>query len=160
MKAGGKNGFGRGFASFFQNVIGGTFFAAGKLTGGIAKTLDSVATNELTSNHLKPKSDSTRKRPRHAVDGVVKGADFMCRTVVHGIAGLIGNPYRGAKAGHISGFTKGIASGVGGLVVAPLVGALGFIAKMSDGLGATTKYLELGMIEARCRPARLDSYSL
>lgn len=57
-------------------------------------------------------------------------------------------------SGTLSGFTKGVASGVGGLVVAPFVGALVFIAKTSDGIGATTRMLNLGVIEARCRPAR------
>ena len=139
-------------ASFFQNVVGGTFFAAGKVSGGLADTIDSLTTNELTSNHLKPKSNE--KKPENAAAGVVQGADYLGRTVAHGLAGLIGNPYRGAKAGTITAFTKGVASGVGGLVVAPLVGALGFMAKTSDGMGGTTESLNLSVIEARCRPAR------
>lgn len=68
--------------------------------------------------------------------------------------GLIGNPYRGAKSGGVTGLAKGVASGTTGLFVAPFVGALGFIAKTTDGIGSTTKYLDLGVIEARCRPAR------
>lgn len=55
----------------------------------------------------------------------------------------------------MAGVTKGVASGVGGLVVAPFVGALGFVAKTADGIGETTKMLDLGFIESRCRPARL-----
>lgn len=50
---------------------------------------------------------------------------------------------------------KGVASGVTGLLVSPFVGALGFVAKTSDGIGSTTKVLELGYIDARCRPARM-----
>jgi len=154
ISSGCKDGFGRGFASFFQHVVGGTFFAAGKVSGGLAKTLDSVTSNEMTSNHLKPSLTAKQKYPRHAVDGVIKGTNFLGRTLIFGIAGLIGNPYRGAKHG-VYGFAKGVASGMGGFVVSPFVGALGFIAKTSDGFGATTKYMELGYIEARCRPARL-----
>ncbi len=122
MIAGGKDGFGKGAASFFQNVVGGAFVAGGKATGGVANTLDNVTTNELTSNHLKPKAAVGGNAPENAGVGVVEGVDFLGRTVVHGVAGLIGNPYRGAKTGTVSGFAKGVASGVTGLVVAPFVG--------------------------------------
>ena len=131
------------------------FSTFGKITGGFADTLDSLATNDMTSNNLKPKSASSDGRPPdNAVDGVVEGTKFLGQTVAHGIAGLVGNPYRGAKTGTVTGVVKGVASGVTGLVVAPFVGALGFVAKTTDGIGETTKYLDLGVIEARCRPAR------
>lgn len=87
--------------------------------------------------------------PKNAVDGVVEGTHFLAQTVVRGIAGLVGDPYRGIKSGGIKGAAKGTASGVTGLVVAPVVGALGFLAKTSDGFGATTKHLALGVIESR-----------
>lgn len=53
---------------------------------------------------------------------------------------------------------KGVASGITGLVAAPFVGALGFMAKTADGVGNTTKYLDLGVIESRCRPARMVTW--
>ena len=139
-----------------HNVVGGTFFAFGKVTGGVADTLDSLTTNDLTSNHLKPNksASSDGRHPDNAVDGVVEGTKFLGQTLVHGMAGLVGNPYRGAKTGTTAGFAKGVASGATGLVAAPFVGALGFVAKTADGIGATTKYLDLGVIESRCRPAR------
>jgi len=155
IAAGGKDGVGKGVTSLVQNVAGGTFFAAGKVAGGWADTVDSVTKSEMTSNHLKPKSASSDGRhPDNAVDGVVQGTKYLGQAVAHGVAGLIGNPYRGAKTGTVTGVAKGVASGVTGLVAAPLVGALGFIAKTADGAGATTKYLDKGVIEARCRPAR------
>jgi len=152
--SGGKDGVGKGATSFLQNVIGGTFFAVGKVAGGVADTIDSVTSNEMTSNHLKPKSLANADKPEHVVDGVIQGTTFLGQTVAHGFAGLIGNPYRGAKTGGVTGLAKGVASGTTGLFVAPFVGALGFIAKSTDGIGSTTKYLDLGVIEARCRPAR------
>ena len=155
IAVGGKDGVGKGVTSLLQNVVGGTFFSLGKISGGVADTIDSITTNDMTSNHLKPKSASSGgKHPDNAVDGVVQGTQFLGQTVAHGIAGLVGNPYRGAKTGTMSGFGKGVASGVTGLVTAPIVGALGFVAKASDGIGATTKYLELGTIDVRCRPSR------
>jgi len=183
IEAGGKDGVGQGVVSLVQNVVGGTFFAIGKISGGVADTIDAMAKNDLTSHHLKPKAAaSDGKHPEHAVDGIVQGTTFLGKTVIAGVAGLVGNPYRGAKTGGATGVAKGVASGVTGesnavcvefiswtncnstnslmpthvpgLVVAPFVGALGFIAKTADGMGATTKMLELGVIEARCRPAR------
>ncbi|KAL7543622.1 LOW QUALITY PROTEIN: hypothetical protein ACHAXR_013206 [Thalassiosira sp. AJA248-18] len=155
IAAGGKDGVGKGVTSLVKNVVGGTFFALGKVTGGVADTVDSVTTNDMTSNHLKPKSAaSDGNNPDNVIDGVAQGTKFLGQTVAHGIAGLVGNPYRGAKTGTATGVAKGVASGVAGLVTAPFIGALGFVAKTADGIGATTEYLELGVIEARCRPAR------
>ena len=129
-------------------------------SGSFAKTLDSLITNELTSTHLKPKLVTDhRKRPHHAVEGLAQGTFYLGKTVVHGIAGLVGNPYRGAKSGtsitgSMAGVAKGVATGATGAVIAPLIGTLGFVAKTFDGIGATARYSELGATEARCRPAR------
>ena len=49
----------------------------------------------------------------------------MTRTVAHGFAGLIGDPYRGLKKGGVAGFTKGAVSGVSGAFFSPFIGALG-----------------------------------
>lgn len=77
---------------------------------------------------------------------------------MHGVAGLIGNPYRGVKtstSGPILGFTHGVVSGTVGLFVAPFIGTLGLMSKTCDGIGASTRFIgELGAVEARCRPAR------
>jgi hypothetical protein len=160
IAAGGKDGFGKGVVSFSHNVVGGTFFAAGKISGGLSETLESIVDSQLVSSHLKPKlvADDERKRPRHVVQGLNQGLVFLGRTIVHGVAGLVGNPYRGMKtstSGPIIGFSHGVVSGTVGLIVAPFIGTLGLMAKTCDGMGATTKFIgELGAIEARCRPAR------
>lgn len=106
--SGGKDGVGKGVASFFENVVGGTFSAIGKASGGIANTLDSATTSDFTSDHLKPKSPSHGNDPRHVADGIIQGTEFLGQTVVHGIAGVIGNPYRGAKTGMVSCFCAAI----------------------------------------------------
>jgi len=122
----------------------------------IANTVDALVKTEFTSKHLRPKELDRRKRPRHAIDGFVHGVLFLGRELVFGTAGLIGSPYRGIMSRkNVSSLAKGVASGVGGFVVSPFVGALGFVAITFEGLGATAKYLELSEIEARCRPARV-----
>jgi hypothetical protein len=147
-------------ASFSENAIGGTLFAVGKVAKSVAKTADAVVSTELTSKHLKPRELDKRKRPRHAIDGFVQGTQFLGRELVHGTAGLIGSPYRGAKKGKVSSLAKGVATGVGGFVVSPFVAAFGFIAISSEGLGQTTKYLELSEIHARCRPSRVVPWGM
>jgi hypothetical protein len=156
---GGKDGFGKGVISFSHNVVGGTFFAFGKISGGLSETLESIVDSQLVSSHLKPKlAVDERKRPRHVVQGLNQGVIFLGRKIVHGVAGLIGNPYRGMKtstSGPVVGFSHGFVSGAVGLVVAPFIGTLGLMAKTCDGIGATTKFIgELGAVESRCRPAR------
>lgn len=155
ITAGGKDGVGKGVSSLLQNVVGGTFFAVGRVTGSLADTLTAVTTTGLTSDQLKPKCASSNGRnPDHVVDGLVQGTVYATQTVAHGIAGLIGNPYRGAKTGTASGVVMGVTTGVVGVLTMPFVGALGFVAKTATGIGQTTKMLDLGYIEARCRPRR------
>lgn len=159
VAAGGKDGFGKGIISFSHNVVGGTFFAMGKISGGLSETLESIVDSQLVSSHLKPKlAVDERKRPRHVIQGINQGMIFLGRTIVHGVAGLIGNPYRGMKtstSGPMVGFSHGIVSGTVGFIMAPFIGTLGFMAKTCDGIGATTRFIgELGAIESRCRPAR------
>lgn len=73
----------------------------------MADTLDSLTTNDLTSNHLKAGSAHAGKPPDNAVEGVVGGTKFLGQTMAHGIAGVVGNPYRGVKTGSASGVAKG-----------------------------------------------------
>lgn len=115
IAAGGKDGVGKGVTSLVENVVGGTCFFFGKLTGGIANTIDAVNTNATSSDHLKPKpASSDGRHPENAIDGVVEGTKFFGQTVVHGVAGLVGNPYRGVKTGTATGVAIGVASGVTG----------------------------------------------
>ena len=154
LKAGGKEGAGHGFASFLQHAVGGTFFWMGKLSGSWAKTLDSLISNDTTSLHLKPDMANYRNRPKNAPEGLVQGTTFVGKTVIYGVAGLIGNPYRGMKTGGIVGGAKGAVTGVVGAFSIFAIAPLGFIAKASEGVGAQTKTLEIGVINTRCRPIR------
>jgi hypothetical protein len=137
VRSGGEGGFGRGVASFSENAVGGTFFAIGKVAKSVAITVDALVTNEFTSRHLKPRELDARKRPKHAISGIILGTKFFGRELGFGVAGLIGNPYRSARRGNVSSLAKGVASGVGGLVVAPFVGCFGLVAISAEGLGAT-----------------------
>ena len=147
---------GKGLTSATRNVFGGTLDFAGKITGEFSDLLDSLATNEYTSKDLKPKkSTKSEDAPGNIGEGVIDGTTFLGQTLFHGVAGVVGNPYRGLKKGSAKAAAKGVASGVGGLIVAPLVGALGFTAKVLEGTGNTTSLLEVGVIESRCRPVRI-----
>lgn len=101
-------------------------------------------TSDYTSNHLKAKTDS---RPaRNVIEGVAQGTEYATRTIVHGAAGLIGNPYRLIKQGGllVRQKAKGTVSGVAGAFFSPFIGALGFVAKASEGIGENSKILNLG----------------
>jgi hypothetical protein len=84
----------------------------------------------------------------------MQGSLFFTLSLTRGVLGVVGNPYRGVKSKSPTKIASGIAYGVAGLAAGPVVGALGFVAKLSDGLGATTRILEIKVIEARCRPSR------
>ena len=75
-------------------------------------------------------------------------------SLTRGVIAVLGNPYKGLKDKSPTKFAMGLATGMVGLAASPFVGALGFTAKVSDGISATTHILELSVIESRCRPAR------
>ena len=153
ISAGGKEGFGKGVTSFIENVVGGTFSSIGKVSGGLAGLIDSAATNKYTSSALKPRAATAKKPASNVVEGFTLGTVFMGKAVVHGVVGVLGNPYRGMKAGTAKGVMEGAASGFTGLLVCPFVGALGFMAKVSEGAGEMAQ-ISLGIVESRSRPLR------
>jgi len=155
IMTGGQDGYGKGVESFVENVFGGTFTALGTFTGSLADVLDSATTTEYTSKKMKPKAPTAVDAPSNIVEGFTHGTIFMGKAVIHGVVGVVGNPYRGITEGQSAkAFGKGLASGVGGLVVAPFVGALGFIAKVTAGTGEMAK-ISVDVIDARCRPLRV-----
>jgi len=84
----------------------------------------------------------------------MQGSLFFTMSLTRGVIGVLENPYRGIKTKSPTKVVSGLAYGVAGLAAGPVVGALGFVAKLSDGVGATTRILEIKVVEARCRPPR------
>lgn len=76
--------FSESIEPLFSNV-----FITYRISGGVADTIDSVTSNEMTSNHLKPKSLANADKPEHVVDGVMQGTTFLGQTVAHGFAGTL-----------------------------------------------------------------------
>ena len=107
---------GKGFRSFFKNLIGGTFQSVSSITGGLADILITVTTNELTSQLLLPMKTETSEPIPHFVEGIFQGTSYLTTSVAHGLIGFVGNPYRGFKKKSIVAFGKGVYSGSTGLI--------------------------------------------
>lgn len=58
-----------------------------------------------------------------------------------GIAGLVTDPYKGAKSGGAEGFFKGVGRGLLGVVAKPAAGAVGFASQTLTGIGNTAEFL-------------------
>ena len=72
--------------------------------------------------------------------GIGLGAGSAIYGVGHGIAGVVYEPYKGAKKGFVGGMV-GLGKGLGGLVYRPLKGAGLMFAQPVAGLCNTPKYI-------------------
>lgn len=149
--AGGKKGFGKGFNSLVQNVVGGPFLALSKATGSFADIVFNLSSNEYTIDVLQVLPLST---PQNVGDGIVEGFIYITKSIVNGVVGVGGNPYRSLQKRSPFAFGRGLLSGFCGLATSPFLAILGFIAKVSEGINATTHMCDRHPGEARCRPSR------
>jgi len=149
--AGGKKGFGKGFNSLVQNVVGGPFLAISKATGSLADIVFNLSSNEYTVDALQVLPLTA---PQNIGDGIVQGFIYITKSIANGVIGVGGNPYRSLQKRSPSAFGKGLLSGFCGLAAAPFLAILGFIAKVSEGINATTHMCDRSLRETRCRPSR------
>ena len=56
-----------------------------------------------------------------------------------GVAGVVKQPYKGAKQEGVKGFFKGTAKGLGGVVAKPISGGLDFVQKTTEGASNMVK---------------------
>ena len=91
--------------------------------------------------------------PKHLGQGLLQGGTFFTKVLLRGVTGVFDRPARGARKGAV-GFASGMATGVGGLVAAPLVAALGGASKVAESIDATTHLFDYLLVDCRVRPRR------
>ncbi|GAM17273.1 hypothetical protein SAMD00019534_004480, partial [Acytostelium subglobosum LB1] len=73
-------------------------------------------------------------KPKTFIDGTLRGLASIGTGIVSGVAGIVQQPYKGAKKDGVAGFAKGVVKGVGGVVLLPVVGVMEFVSLTSQGI--------------------------
>jgi hypothetical protein len=89
----------------------------------------------------------------HLGTGVMQGGTVFAKSMVNGVINLGKKPLEGIQAGSVSQTAVGVVSGVSGLGLAPVIGILGFTAKLSQGIDSSTHIFD-EKPHGRKRPAR------
>ncbi|EFA86667.1 RhoGAP domain-containing protein [Heterostelium album PN500] len=91
-----------------------------------------VSTNESLQSDQQQQQQP--QAPKTFVDGVFKGLVSIGSGIINGTKGVVVEPYRGAKREGVAGFAKGVAKGVGGVVLLPVVGVMEFVSMTTQGI--------------------------
>ncbi|ORX96417.1 hypothetical protein K493DRAFT_329607 [Basidiobolus meristosporus CBS 931.73] len=129
-------GLAKGAASFLSKMIYGFSDSFSKFTDSVGKGL-SVATLDQAFQD-KRRMTRTRNKPRHAFNGVTRGASSLATSFASGISGLVTQPIAGAEKGGLGGFFRGIGKGLVGVVTKPVVGVFDMANNVTEGIRNTT----------------------
>eukprot|EP01102_Stenamoeba_stenopodia_P019517 TRINITY_DN7393_c0_g1_i1.p1 TRINITY_DN7393_c0_g1~~TRINITY_DN7393_c0_g1_i1.p1 ORF type:complete len:919 (-),score=173.03 TRINITY_DN7393_c0_g1_i1:117-2720(-) len=126
-----RKGLAKGTKSLVNNSVSGMMNSTSKLTGTIGQGLTTLAMDrDYSSKHL----ERRLMKPKSGAEGFVAGAQDLAGGFASGLTGLISNPIKGAAEGGIGGFFKGVAKGITGAAVKPIVGTLDLVSKTSEGI--------------------------
>jgi len=126
-----------GTASLLGNTAKGGLGTISRVVGSMSKGFLYFSGDEDYIDHRE--QESHQARPGNVITGMAYGLKSVARGVGSGVAGIVTQPYRGAKQGGIKGFLKGTAKGLGGVVAKPISGSLDFISKTTEGASNMVK---------------------
>lgn len=127
-------GLGRGVKSLVSGVLSGSFGSVSKITGSLYTVVREVGGDEASADRLNA-SDSVAEGMYHGMKGGIVD-------LAEGVTGIFTKPWRGAKQAGMSGFLKGVSSGVVGAVTAPLSAVLRVSTSVTQSVVAQTELLD------------------
>jgi len=110
-----------------SGVVGGGFSSISSVTGSLNSVLKQTTGGE----------DRRGAPPTNVASGVYRGVTGLGAELVTGVTGIFTQPYKGAKAGGVKGFAKGVGRGLVGAAVTPATGVLRAGESVSRGIAAT-----------------------
>ncbi len=75
--------------------------------------------------------------------GVELAGDVLIDTLKQGWVGLVNRPMEAAVEEGVAGFLGGVAKGLVGVVAAPVAGALGAVSRVTGGVNAQTRLVDV-----------------
>lgn len=140
-----------GLKHLVQGVASISFGTVSKVANSVGEQLASVTGSDF-------KSDMAAKNPSHVGKGALQGGSIFFKTCKAGVTNVYKKPMEGYRKRSISKTAKGVVTGISGLALAPIVGALGATAKLTKGIEATAHVFDDKPI-GRIRPPRSLFYS-
>jgi hypothetical protein len=107
-------GVGKGVKSLVSGVVTGSVGSVSKVTGSLYTLMRTVGGNTETADM---KADNV-------VIGLYKGVTGSVVELTEGVAGVFVKPWKGAQADGMSGFIRGVGTGVFGAAMSPLTAVL------------------------------------
>jgi hypothetical protein len=135
-----------GLKHLVQGVASISFGTVSKVANSVGEQLASVTGSDF-------KSDMAAKHPSHVGKGALQGGCIFFKTCKAGVTNVYKKPMEGYRKRSISKTAKGVVTGISGLALAPIVGALGATAKLTKGIEATAHVFDDKPV-GRIRPAR------
>ena len=140
-----------GLKHLVQGVASISFGTVSKVANSVGEQLASVTGSDF-------KTDMAAKNPSHVGKGALQGGSIFFKTCKAGVTNVYKKPMEGYRKRSISKTAKGVVTGISGLALAPIVGALGATAKLTKGIEATAHVFDDKPV-GRIRPARSLFYS-
>eukprot|EP00603_Paraphysomonas_imperforata_P012496 CAMPEP_0114449688 /NCGR_PEP_ID=MMETSP0104-20121206/65_1 /TAXON_ID=37642 ORGANISM="Paraphysomonas imperforata, Strain PA2" /NCGR_SAMPLE_ID=MMETSP0104 /ASSEMBLY_ACC=CAM_ASM_000202 /LENGTH=772 /DNA_ID=CAMNT_0001621789 /DNA_START=8 /DNA_END=2326 /DNA_ORIENTATION=- len=140
-----------GLKHLVQGVASISFGTVSKVANSVGEQLASVTGSDF-------KTDMAAKNPSHVGKGALQGGSIFYKTCKDGVTNVYKKPMEGYRKRSISKTAKGVVTGISGLALAPIVGALGATAKLTKGIEATAHVFDDKPV-GRMRPPRSLFYS-
>jgi len=129
-----------GTGSLVGNVISGV----GSSASGITDTLGrGMAILSMDKEHQKRRERDMNQNQPNLVTGVLMGGFKVIEGVARGVSGLVVDPVVEAKKGGVGGFFKGVGKGLLGAVTKPVGGAMDGVSKITQGVANFGKILRI-----------------
>jgi hypothetical protein len=136
-------GVGKGVKSLVSGVVSGGFGSVSRITGSLYSVVRQVGGDENSYERI--------NRNDTAAYGIYHGLKGGLQDLGEGVSGLFMKPFRGAKAGGVKGFFKGMGSGLLGLATAPLSAVLRVGTSVTSGIANSATLLRTGKIQQKGR---------
>uniref|UniRef100_A0A7S3J189 Uncharacterized protein n=1 Tax=Euplotes harpa TaxID=151035 RepID=A0A7S3J189_9SPIT len=90
------------------------------------------------------KKKKKKKQPSNIISGLFSGTTIMISSIFKGVAGLVVEPYKGAKSEGVKGATLGVGKGILGLICKPIAGSIDLVTYTTRGIGNTPGTIFVG----------------
>ena len=132
-------GVAKGTGSLLTKLTRGVFGAASKTLNSVSKGVAALSfDDEFVASR---QASSGSGQPKHALYGVAQGAKSLGTGIFKGITGVVLDPLKGAQRDGLTGFVKGIGTGIVGVATKPISGAVDFASSTLSGIGNTAGFL-------------------
>lgn len=124
-------GVGKGVKSLVSGVITGSVGSVSKVTGSLYALMRKAGGD----------TEIADLRADNVVVGLYKGMTGSVVELTEGVAGVFVKPWKGAQTGGVSGFFRGVGTGVFGAAVAPLTAVLRLSASVTSSVATQASTL-------------------